>query len=211
MLLPLGVIPHMFSTMLNAWFDKAEKLRDVYNLFFGTFYNDEMYLESVFLALIQVLETYSRSVTESRYVSESDYQRIAAAPSAAIPADTPNDLKQSLKNKIKYGNEYSLRKRLKKIIDSLEPDTVKLICADPARFRDRIVDTRNYLTHYTDELKDDAIRGSGLFYANLRMQLLLTILLCKEMGVSNESSIRARLMENPRWLQLIHLYLARDS
>ena len=210
MMMPLFTIRHMLSEMVNAWFSKAEKLRDVYNLFFGTFYNESLYLESAFLSLIQALETYSRSVRKAQYVEESAYAKIAAALNAAIPADTPPDLKQSLKSRIKYGNEYSLRKRLKEILDSLEADTLKLVCDDPARFRNRIVDTRNYLTHYSEELKDDAIRGADLYYANLRMKLLLIILLCKEIGV-NEDSIKKMLMQNPTWLQLIHLYLAKGS
>jgi hypothetical protein len=209
MLMPLESLRHMLPQMLNAWFDKAERLRDVYNLFFSTFYNESMYLESVFLNLIQALETYSRATMDAKYVTPEEYQKIAAALNAAIPAETPSSLKQSLKSRIKYGNEYSLRKRVDGILSSLEPETVKLVCPNTAKLRDSLVDTRNYLTHYTEELKEDAIRGPGLFYANLRMKLLLTIVLCKEIGVE-EKSIRSALLKDNKWMQLIHLYTERD-
>ena len=61
------------------------------------------------------------------------------------------------------------------MLAALEPDTLKLFCENAAKFCGRIVDTRNYLTHYTTELKEGAIPTSGLFYANRRMQLLLII------------------------------------
>lgn len=210
MLMPLRSIAHMLPQMVNHWFAKAEKLRDVYNLFFGTFYNSTLFLESAFLSLTQALETYSRSVRDARYVEPDEYQMIAASLIAAIPPGTPPDLKQSLRSRIKYGNEYSLRKRLTEILGSLEPETVKLICNDPKRFANRIVDTRNYLTHYTNELKADAVRGAELYIANLRLQLLLTILLCKELGII-ESSLCEVLKQNPKWLQIIHLHLAKGA
>jgi hypothetical protein len=168
-----------------------------------------MYLESVFLSLIQALETYSRATMDAKYVTPEEYQKIAAALNAGIPADTPSSLKQSLKSRIKYGNEYSLRKRLEGILSSLDTETVKLVCPNHTKLRDSLVETRNYLTHYTEELKENAIHGPGLFYANLRMKLLLTILLCKEVGV-NEESIRKALLNNNKWMQLIHLYTERD-
>lgn len=208
--LPLPSICHMLSEMLNHWFSKGEKLRDVYGLFFSTIYNAELYTQSVFLSLTQAVETYSRAVHEAIYVAPTDYEQISKALGEAIPRDTPADLKTSLKSRIKYGNEYSLRKRLKEILSSLEAETVGLITNDPNRFGNRIVDTRNYLTHYSEELRGNAISGTDLQIANYRLKLLLTILLCKELGII-ESSVREMLMTNPDWLQLIHLHLRNGS
>jgi hypothetical protein len=208
--MPLRSIRHMLPEMLNHWFSKGEKLQDAYNLFFSTIYNTESFVQSVFLSLTQALETYSRAVHDALYLPSAEYEKVSVALNSAIPSDTPQDLKVSLKSRIRFGNEYSLRKRLMMIMNSLEEKTTKLICDDTARFIARIVDTRNYLTHYTEELREKAVKNNDLQFANYRMQLLLTILLCKEMGV-NETSIRSVLMSNSKWLQLIHLHLAKGS
>jgi hypothetical protein len=208
--MPLPHIRHMLSEMVNNWFTRGEKLRDVYGLFFSTVYNTELYAQSVFLSLTQALETYSRAVHEARYLAPDEYEKVAAALVAAIPSDAPADLKASLKSRIRFGNEHSLRNRLKGIVNSLEEETLKLICNDPQRFVNRVVDTRNYLTHYSDELREKAIKGAELQIANYRMQLLLTILLCKELGVF-EWSVRDMLKDNPKWVQLIHLHLANGA
>jgi ApeA N-terminal domain 1 len=46
------------SKLLNRWFERQDRLEPVFNLYFGTLYRQEHYLEVRFLALAQALETY---------------------------------------------------------------------------------------------------------------------------------------------------------
>lgn len=210
MLLPLPKVRTHLSGVLAAWFAKLEQLRDVSNLHFGALYRPKMYLESHFLVLMQALESFSRSLHDANYLSQADYQRVAAALNAAIPPDTGSDLKASLKSRIKYGNEYSLRKRLSLIFDSLQPETLALLCKDAGRFKGKVVDTRNYYTHYSDELKGKILEGEDLYWANQRLRLLLTILLLKEITI-DEATIRQAISDNARLKQMIDLYLAKEQ
>jgi hypothetical protein len=102
--------------LLRKWFERSERLRDVYNLFFGAVHAEGIYVESHYLSLIQAVEAFSRSTTASAYVSQQQYEVIRAALAQAIPPGTPADLRASLQNRIKYGNEYSLRKRLNELL-----------------------------------------------------------------------------------------------
>jgi len=209
MLAPLPVIRDRVSEFVTNWFARTDVLRDAFNLFLGTYYNSSMYLESTFLVLTQALESYSRSVRPGKYVPEVDYEPIRDALVNAIPADVVGDFRQSLETRIRFGNDHSLRKRIGALLASLDPEIVKMFCPNPKAFRNRIVDTRNYLTHYSEELKPRAILGTDLYYANERLRLLLTVLLLKEVGLA-ELTIRQRVSQNPYWKQMSELYLSRE-
>ncbi len=192
----LVLFPHVagqFGTILDSWFSKAELLETVCDLFFGVIYNNYLFLQFQFLGLIQALETYCRRVQGGNYLPEADYEKIAAALKAALPPNTPQDLRNSLvQGKIKYGNEYSLRKRLRELLCSLDDETAKLVADSPGKFVEDVTATRNYLTHYTSELSAQAFKGGDLYSAYLRLRTLLTIILFKELGL-HEKVIRALL------------------
>ena len=185
-LVRLTDIDENISSIIDSWFSKTEKLSAVYELYFGAMYGQRMYNHLHFLTLMQALETYHRHTGEGAYVTESDYEKVFSALVSAIPPNTPLPLKESLKGRLKYGNEYSLRKRVKNLLDELSESCLRLVTDNPESFIKSIVDTRNYLTHYTDELKTKALEGTDLYNANLRLKILLTTLLLKELGLEEE-------------------------
>ena len=129
-------------------------------------YNDYLFIQFRFLGLIQALETYCRRVQGGKYLPDAVPRGIAAALKAALPPTTPQDLRNSLvQGKIKYGNEYSLRKRLRELLCSLEDETTKLIADSPGKFAEDVTATRNYLTHYSSELQAQAFKGGELYSA----------------------------------------------
>lgn len=75
--------------------------------------------------------------------------------------------------KLKYGNEPSLRQRLKSLCGGLEPiyGSAKAIKA----LISKIVTTRNYLTHYDHELKSDAAQGRALYRLIIAMEILFQL------------------------------------
>jgi hypothetical protein len=193
MLVIFPAVAKQFGTILDHWFSKAELLENMCDLFFGVIYNEYLFLQFRFLGLIQALETYCRRVQGGKYLPDADYEKIATALKAALPATTPQDLRNSLvQGKIKYGNEYSLRKRLRELLCSLEDEITKLITDSPGKFTEDVTATRNYLTHYSSELQAQAFKGKELFAVNLRLRVLLTVILFKELGLE-EKDIRTLL------------------
>ncbi|MCU1267845.1 MAG: hypothetical protein JWM21_4163 [Acidobacteria bacterium] len=195
MLLIFPTIKEHISAILDNWFSKADPLRAVYTLFFGSMYFSTMYPRFHFLNLIQAIESFHRDMRKGEYLSQEAFEQIRATLTKTIPKEIANDFRESLKSKIRYGYEYSLRTRLRRLFDELEVQTVQLMTQNVNDLRNRIVDTRNYFTHYTAELKKVAFDGENLDYANFKLRVLLIILLLKEVGLS-EAVIRDAICGN---------------
>ena len=196
MLVAYPAIQERIASVLDAWFSRSEQLRTAHDLFFHTFYNTRPYLRSEFLSLAHALETYDRSAGSSEYLPEAEYSPVCSTLIGAIPQGLSDGLRARLKSQIKYGNEFSFRKRLTNLLAGLAPSTATLVCDDCSAFVGRIVDTRNYFTHYTDELKQTAtLETNDLFRATHRLRILLTILLLKGLGI-DENTIGAAIRGN---------------
>jgi hypothetical protein len=185
MWVPRKIVQDEFAGMVSTWFAKYEQLHDCIALFCGTLYIEDLYSEIHFLSLSQALEVFSRATANGAdlYLSEEAYGPIFAATKEAIPPNTPDDLQARLKNALKYGNEISFRKRLQKLLDSLDPSLVNFFCENPANYVGRVVDTRNYLTHYGADSSSGAWRGTQLFVGSQSLRLLLGMLLLRELGL----------------------------
>jgi len=120
MLFTFKDISDRFEVFLRNWFEKADLLEPVYDLYFGTLYNPRMFLEFQFLSLIHAIESFHRRRYGGKYLPEDDYEKVRDVLEKAIPDEVENDHKQSLESRIIYGNEFSLRKRLKKIFDKYQ-------------------------------------------------------------------------------------------
>jgi len=184
--------------VIANWFQKASRLETVIELFLGTYYNPDLYLRLQFLSLIQAIESYARFTARGLYLEAESYEPTRTALVAAIPAGTPDDLRSALKNKLKYGNEHSLRKRLMALFGTLGQETSLLVSDDPKKFIGEIVDTRNFFTHYTGELKGSALlEARELYEATHRLRLFLIVLLLKELGLEEPAVFRI-ILKNQR-------------
>ena len=93
--------------------------------------------------------------------------------------------KDSWKNKIEYGNEVSLRKRLKDLIRYLnEFDiTQKITNGDMEEFNNNVVDLRNYYTHYGHDNKPNINNVIGLTFD---LKLLIELCILNELNFDKE-------------------------
>jgi hypothetical protein len=195
MLLIFPAVEQSICQILELWFSKAELLRPVYTLFFGSMYFGEMYDRFHFLNLIQAVESFHRDMRTGRYTTREQFNKIRKSLIDAIPSDVAGDFRQSLESRIAFGNEYSLRTRIRLLFQELEEKTAKLLTRDVEVFISKLVATRNYFTHYTRSLKRKALTGDDLHYVNRKLQVLLIILLLKEVGLS-EPAIRRSICQN---------------
>lgn len=192
MLFTLTDVQEQLESHLCNWIEKAELLKPVYDLFFGTLYNPYLYVQSRFLNLIQAIEAYHRRRYVGKYQPDEDYRKgLYQKLVAAIPSEVDNDFRQSLKDgKLYYANEYSLRKRLLELINMLTSDiriwflAYKNLKED---FVKKVCDTRNYLTHYDPESPPKAVlQSSELHKLSQQLQIILQLCLLKEMGFDSE-------------------------
>lgn len=204
MLFRMSDVQENFGAILEKWFSADESLVTAVHLFM---HGQSTTSDSVgrFLTLSQALETFSRAKGHAEYLSEAEWKPLRDRLIAAIPSEVAPDHRDSLRSRIKYGYEYALHKRLTLLLDSLGEKAKAITCSNPSKFVSGLKDTRNYLTHYTEELKSLALQGAELHWASDRMLMLLRFLLLKEIGIDEDLSC-TRVAENPTLMQHIHLY-----
>jgi len=150
-------------------------------------------LESKFISLMQGLEAYCRQVFAGKdlFLPPEEYGNLRKLVAGAIPSETDPDLKESLKARLKYGNEHSLRKRVRTLLLAHADASDLLIESfgtDLRTWINRTVDMRNAITHYSlDATKFEKMRR-GLFDTVQEVRALCQYLLLNEaLGSSDEA------------------------
>jgi hypothetical protein len=167
--------------VLGKWFNKSQVLEPVYDLYFGTFYQKGMYLNNELLNLAQALESYHRKTMENLELPIEQHQNRVNE----ILKNTPEVYKEWLKNKLKYTNEPTLRKRLRELWDKCPP-TLTTKFGTKELFVGITVDTRNYLTHFGDDLKANAATSEDLYTFVLKLRIMVQICLLQELGFNSD-------------------------
>ena len=207
MLLPYSEIEGNLPELLKMWVKKAETLKPVYDLYFAGIYRST-YPENEFLNLTQAIETYHRRIYGGEYISENVYLNgLYKTLTAAIPQDISADFRSSLqKGKLRYAHEYSLRKRIYLLCQHISENLrVNFLNDKKAQsdYAERIADTRNYLTHYSPELKEKAITGGKeLFELNNQLELIISFCFLEQLGIPY-NKIEALLFKDRRYQKYI--------
>lgn len=176
-----------FQSHLVSWFKQAKPLRPVYDLYFSTLYNPHEYLQSTFLSLTQALETYHRRQYGGVYLATEAYKKdVYPKLVEAIPPDLGSDFKGSLKGgTLKYAYQFPLRKRLKDMTTELANGDLGITFLNTSKARadfvKKVVDTRNYLTHYDPDSPVDVSSKELLNFVE-KLRAILEIYLLKEIG-----------------------------
>lgn len=201
MFFSLNDISDELDVCVKNWFEKAEDLKPIYDLYFGAIYNTNMYLEHSFLSFIQAIESYHRRMHDGKYLTDNDYENVYQTLLEVIPRPPVNDDHyQSLRSRIYYGNEYSLRTRLKNLFKDYE-DLLNILIDDKNKFIDNIVNLRNYLTHYDKNLEERVKNGPNISILTQKMKFIVEVCLLVEIGISNDK-IRELINRDQRYQRL---------
>lgn len=177
MLCPYVSIQNKAEAIFNNWLEKVEILEPVFNLYFGTIYSGEMYLEFQFLSLVMALEVYHRRMIKNEDISSAEHEERIKQ----ILSNTPDKYRDWLREKLKYSNEPNLRKRIKEIYNKLKNiGYVNDLIPKKKDFVDNVVNTRNYFVHYDRSLKDKSLKGTELYWLIQKLKVLVEICLLKE-------------------------------
>ncbi|HEY4739243.1 MAG TPA: HEPN domain-containing protein [Candidatus Acidoferrales bacterium] len=182
------------KTLFKNWFLHEENLRPIYSLLLSTVYEPDQYVQSTFLSLVQALETFHRRLYEGIYVPKAEYAETRQSLIAAIPPQTAPAIVEKLTGMLNWGNEFSLRDRLKESLGSLSQECWAKLSnkREQGNFIRAVVDIRNYLTHYKETKKPEIIETLPEMY-NLNQQLraILTVLLFKHLGMEENKVAKA--------------------
>jgi len=180
MLFRYGTIKSNAQDVFNKWIHAYEIIAPALSLYFSTKSGAQKYLDGKFLALAQGLETYHRRTSDEKLMDSNEFESLVSNLIEACPEQN----KEWLEGRLKHGNEINLGKRLKRII---EPFQDKLgSTKERKRLLRKIVDTRNYLTHYNEDLKDSAAQGSELLGLCQKMEVIFQLHFLKVIGFSDD-------------------------
>ncbi|PTP10069.1 ApeA N-terminal domain 1-containing protein [Vibrio splendidus] len=179
MLFRFGQFGDNAELMINNWLEAYENIDPSLNLYFSTKTGVYKYLDGKFLALAQGLETYHRRTSNETLMPEDEFNDLIGH----IVGSCPDEHKKWLSGRLMHGNEINLGKRIKSIISPFK-DTIGT-SRERNKFIRKIVDTRNYLTHYNEALKDSYPTGKELWLLCNKMEAIFQLHFLQVIGFSN--------------------------
>lgn len=180
MLFKFSAIKTNTQQVFNNWLRAYEYLSPALGLYFSTKAGAHKYLDGKFLALAQGLETYHRRTSSETLMDKDSYEHLVSE----VLKGCPEEYLDWLKDRLMHGNEINLGKRIKNIIEPFKDHlgTSK----ERSKLIRKIVVTRNYLTHYSDSLHDEAAKGRDLWVLCLKMEVIFNLHFLKVIGFTDE-------------------------
>jgi ApeA N-terminal domain 1 len=162
--------------VIQRWFEVYDKIMFPSQLAISVMVSENLWLHVEFLSLIQALEGFHRSLSDGLYILPKDYEAIESALVNAIPSNVSGPHADSLRSRIRYGNEISLAKRLNVLAERLYLPIRQLVFGRNGTAPREWIDTRNYYTHWPEELHQKVLDGQGMVDANVRIRHFLRAL-----------------------------------
>ena len=176
-------ISNEINSIMQKWSGTWQKYKPAQNLFFTVLrMRKELTVENGFLNLCHVLEAYHRIKSDETYMQPEKYEELLSI----IIQTVPQEHKEYIKQRLQYGNELVLRKRLKQIYELL-PIKIQERIGERKNFCDKIVNTRNYLTHYDKNIKSLALSHSNTIKYETIMITICKTLFLLEAGITPET------------------------
>jgi hypothetical protein len=192
-----GVAPVPYSSVANfgaiveSWFGQYDALEPIVNLYLFGKHNKHLDIGNTFLGIMQALEAFHRTFHSGFFMAKSEYdEKIRPVLNSAIPEFVKGDFRQRIKSAIEFGFEFSLRRRLRELAESL-PTTDFFERVRNPEFRNRSVDTRNAMTHQIPDPAFQPMDGPELYTAIQIWREVLFALVLAKIGVTEESIISA--------------------
>ena len=180
-LIPFDEIADTIQECLPRWLEHYEEYEPTFNLYFAVLANRHMHLEGRFLFLVHGIESLHRRSSVDRRMADEEFSNLLHT----ILESTPSKWKQLVQSRLKYANEPSLRSRLRKMISRFRD----LFGNEFARstFANQIVSTRNYLTHYDDGIRNEAVtEPQELLQLHSKMEALVQLHLLELLGIERD-------------------------
>ncbi len=151
------------------------------DLYLAIAYGLVLTAESQFLLLAQALEVYhARSNISGSVQTKEDFRKRMQAILEVVHGDE----RRWLKEKLQHANQKTLAERIKEILD-LHPSESLRLTANIDDFAAKVRHSRNYYTHYDQELWQSGKVAKGLELRRIVNALadLLQICWLKELGI----------------------------
>lgn len=191
---------------LDKWYRNFDLLKPVLDLYFTAYTRKAGTPEMLFINLVQALETFHARIFKNKIVPES--KRTEDCFIGHQRDSNACELYEHMLNRVR-----EMRERNKSRIVLLDR-LIYLIYADGVlpfwpetnslfNYAKKVVDTRNYYTHYDLAKKDKAFSTSELIRINDHLMALLEYHILALTGF-NEEEIKKKLMERIYWIDFAY-------
>lgn len=181
MLLPLRSCKERLAETLLNWTDIMERGANALDLLTSLSLGPPLYLETRFLLSVQAIEAYARRRFDNTSVTPEAHEKRKALVMEALPDD--DDLRKWVKGLLHWSNEPTLAERLEHIVTYCTPPAQELLRNNFVRLTK---DTRNWLTHYSEDLRLKAASGEDLYRLTEEVIVLMECLLLRDLGFDGE-------------------------
>lgn len=190
MLLGYWGVADQLEEILTKWIKNYDTSKPSFDLYFATMSGGQKYLEGKFLSLAQGIETLHRRNFQGTRMPDDEFRNLIDTILNAVPDDGQ---RQWIDEKLKYSNELSLRNRIKQMIEPFKD----LFGNSRKRnsFIGKVVDTRNYLTHFDSSLENKAASGEDLWKLYRKLEALFQLHFLRLMGI-DDNAIKSMVNEN---------------
>jgi hypothetical protein len=185
MLFTLPDIGERFEEIINDWFEKADLLEPVVDLFFGIRHNPYVYNIHSFLSLVQALETYHVRFAQKYKLDGTANNQLLSTVNRFY--QDPYDTKWSR-------DPMPLLRRIIEIIYYYTEISGAVCGGGLVDFAKKVADSRNYYTHYDPtrpQLKQRVAHGNELLIVATRLELILEVCLMSELGFAKDEITKA--------------------
>ncbi len=170
--------------LLQKWISNCEEFEPTFKLYYSVMTNRYLYLEERFLFLAQGLESLHRRSSNETHIPKDEFDDLVTG----ILEHVPEAHRDWINGRLKYANELPLRKRIK---DMTDPFSTYLWRNRKERtaFIDKVVNSRNYYTHYDLDSESKAATEKELARICYNLEDLLKLHLLKLSGIEDERII----------------------
>lgn len=177
-------IKHDFPEILKNWYYLFNGHKSVFNLMLSGFRRKNFFSVEKFIDVIKAIETFHRNTQNNQRIPENEYNNLVSSILLNSKLQNSSD-KEWLKNKLK-GNEPTLKNRLKDLIEDNQNNFIIENISDLKGFYFKVIEARNYYTHYDKSSEVKALKGIDLFKLTSILQGLLYSSIFKELRLKEE-------------------------
>ena len=180
-LIPFEEISHNIRECIIRWLRNYEENEPTFNLYFAVTANRYIHLEGGFLFLVHGIESMHRRTSSDTRMPVEEFNNFIHS----VLESTPSEWRQCVQEAFQHANELSLGSRIRKMISPFK----ELFGAKSARdeFVNKVVNTRNYLTHYDEGIKNKAVTDpQELLQLQSKLIALLQLHLLKILGIEHD-------------------------
>ena len=180
MLFAYDDIQNNFDRLLQNWFNKREALQPVFDLYFTAVHNQYMPDHLEFLSYIQAIESFHRRTRNNCIRPKQEFTRLRDNIFAKLDED-----EKELIGPLDYANEPSLKDRLNEIFKEYY-EIPPFFSIKKDQFIRDVVNTRNFHTHYSENLKKKTLASANLHDATRKLRAILQLIFLLELGFDRD-------------------------